>query len=59
MGMKETKKMLDIIEKQYREANNEYQKEQQKKFKRECRKDLILCLSIVINVMILLIAIAR
>ena len=31
--MKETKKMLAIIEKQYREANNEYNRKQQKKFK--------------------------
>lgn len=27
MGMKETKKMLEIIEKQYREANRQYNKE--------------------------------
>ena len=41
MGMKETKKMLEIIEKQYREANKQYNLEQQKKFKKECRRDFI------------------
>lgn len=33
MGMKETKKMLEIIEKQYRQANNEYNKELKRKAK--------------------------
>ena len=56
--MKETKKMLEIIEKQYREANNEYQKEQQKKFKRECNKDFILGASIFMNIVIILTVIA-
>ena len=58
MGMKETKKMLGIIEKQYREANKKYQEEQKKKFKRECNKDFILCASIFLNVVILLTIIA-
>ena len=52
--MKETKKMLEIIEKQYREANAKYNKEQQKKFKRECRRDFILGASIFANIVILL-----
>ena len=56
--MKETKKMLEIIEKQYREANNEYQKQQQKKFKQECRRDFILGASIFMNIMIILTVIA-
>ena len=58
MGMKETKKMLEIIEKQYREANKEYQKQQQKKFKQECRKDFILGASIFLNIVIILTIIA-
>ena len=59
MGMKETKKMLAIIEKQYKEANNEYQKEQQKKFKKECRRDFILGASIFMNILVILIIIAK
>jgi len=57
--MKETKKMLEIIEKQYRVANKEYNDRMQKEFKRECRKDFILGASIFMNIMILLIIIAR
>lgn len=57
--MKETKKMLDIIEKQYREANKEYQEEQQKKFKKECNKDFILGASIFLNIIIILAIIAK
>lgn len=59
MGMKETKKMLEIIEKQYREANNEYNRKQQKKFKMECRKDFILGASIFLNILIILAVIAK
>ena len=55
--MSETKKMLAIIEKQYRVANKEYQIKQQKEFKRECRRDFILGASIFMNVIIILIAI--
>lgn len=56
--MKETKKMLEIIEKQYREANAKYNKGQEKKLKRECRRDFILGASIFMNIVILLIVIA-
>lgn len=57
--MKETKKMLEIIEKQYRQANKEYEKEMQRQFKRECRRDFILGASIFMNIMIFLIIISR
>lgn len=56
--MKETKKMLEIIEKQYRVANKEYNESKRKQFKRECRRDFILGASIFMNIMILLIIIA-
>lgn len=56
--MKETKKMLEVIEKQYREANKQYQLEQKKQFKKECNKDLILCVSIFLNITIILTIIA-
>lgn len=35
MGMKETKKMLEIIEKQYRQANNDYNKQIKKNKRNE------------------------
>lgn len=35
MGMKETKKMLEIIEKQYRQANNDYNKQVKKNKRNE------------------------
>lgn len=56
--MKETKKMLSIIEKQYREANKQYQLEQKRKFKKECNKDFILGASIFMNIVIILTIIA-
>lgn len=56
--MEETKKMLKIIEKQYREANKKYQEEQQRKFKKECNRDLILGASIFLNITIILTIIA-
>lgn len=56
--MKETKKMLEIIEKQYREANKQYQLEQQEKFKKECRRDFILGASLFMNIVIILTIIA-
>lgn len=59
MGMKETKKMLGIIEKQYREANKQYQEEQQKKFKKECRREFILGASIFLNIVLILAIIAK
>lgn len=52
--MKETKKMLAIIEKQYREANKEYQKQQQMKFKKECRREFWLGALMFFNVMLLM-----
>ena len=52
--MKETKKMLDIIEKQYREANNNYNKKQQEKFKKECRREFWLGALLFFNIMLLI-----
>lgn len=52
--MKETKKMLAIIEKQYREANKEYQKQQQIKFKKECRREFWLGALLFFNIMLLI-----
>ena len=52
--MKETKKMLAIIEKQYREANNEYQKKQEEKFKKECRREFWLGAFMFFNMMLLI-----
>lgn len=57
--MKETKKMLEIIEKQYRQANKKYNKEMQRQFKRECRRDFILGASIFMNIIIILIILSR
>lgn len=51
--MKETKKMLAIIEKQYREANAEYQRQQQKKFKKECNREFWLGAFVFFNMMLL------
>lgn len=60
--MKDTKKMLEIIEKQYREANKEYREKQEKKAKRELkrqsRRDCLLGASIFMNIVIILIIIA-
>lgn len=58
MGMKETKKMLSIIEKQYREANNQYNKQQQENFKKECRREFILGASIFLNIVLIITIIA-
>ena len=52
--MKETKKMLDIIEKQYREANKEWNKKQQEKFKKECRREFWLGALMFLNIMLLI-----
>lgn len=56
--MKETKKMLGVIEAQYRKANAEYQKQQQEKFKKECRRDFILGASLFLNITLILTIIA-
>lgn len=56
--MKETKKMLAIIEKQYIEANLQYKKQQQEKFKKECRKEFILGASLFLNIALILTIIA-
>ena len=56
--MKETKKMLQIIEAQYREANNNYNKQQQEKFKKECRREFILGTSLFLNITLILTIIA-
>ena len=52
--MKETKKMLQIIEAQYREANDNYNKQQQEKFKKECRREFWLGALMFFNVMLLI-----
>lgn len=57
--MKETKKMLEIIENQYREANKKYNEEQEKKFKKECRNEFIFYASLFANLVILLILLGR
>lgn len=56
--MKETKKMLDIIEKQYREANQQWNKKQQENFKKECRREFILGASLFLNITLILTIIA-
>ena len=52
--MKETKKMLQIIEAQYREANDNYNKQQQEKFKKECRREFWLGALMFFNIMLLI-----
>lgn len=56
--MKETKKMLQIIEKQYKEANAEYNKKQQEKFKKECRREMLFGASLFLNIVVILTIIA-
>lgn len=57
--MKETKKMLEIIEKQYRQANKEYNEKQEKNFKKECRKEFLFNALLFMNLVILLILLGR
>lgn len=57
--MKETKKMLEIIEKQYRQANKEYNEKQEKNFKKQCRNDFIFNALVFMNLVILLILLGR
>lgn len=52
--MKETKKMLGVIEAQYRKANAEYQKQQQDKLKKECRREFWLGALLFFNIMLLI-----
>ena len=56
--MEETKKMLNIIQKQYRKANQQWNKKQQEKFKKECRRDFILGASLFLNITLILTIIA-
>lgn len=52
------KEMRERMEKQYREANAEYQKQQQDKFKKECRREFILGSSLFLNITLILTIIA-
>ena len=56
MGMKETKKMLEIIEKQYRQANNDYNK-QIKKNKRNEKILNIVAIGLIVLAMILFVTV--
>ena len=52
--MKETKKMMGIIEAQYRKANEEYRKGLKRKQKMESIKTNIMCASLFLNLLIVL-----
>ena len=52
--MKETKKMMGVIEKQYREANEEYRKGLKRKQKIESIKTNVMCASLFLNLLIVL-----
>lgn len=52
MGMKETKKMLEIIEKQYREANNNYNKEVKKQIKKERISKIVLVIMLLVTMIL-------
>ena len=52
--MKETKKMMGVIEKQYREANEEYRKGLKRKQKMESIKTNVMCASLMLNIILVL-----
>ena len=52
--MKETKKMLGVIEAQYRKANEEYRKGLKRKQKMESIKTNVMCASLFLNLLIVL-----
>lgn len=52
--MKETKKMMGVIEAQYRKANEEYRKGLKRKQKIESIKTNVMCASLFLNLLIVL-----
>jgi hypothetical protein len=52
--MKETKKMMGVIEQQYRKANEEYRKGLKRKQKIESIKTNVMCASLFLNLLIVL-----
>ena len=52
--MKETKKMMGVIEAQYRKANEEYRKGLKRKQKMESIKTNVMCGSLFLNLIIVL-----
>ena len=52
--MNETKKMMGVIEKQYRKANEEYRKSLKRKQKMENIKTNVMCASLFLNLIIVL-----
>lgn len=52
--MKETKKMLGVIEAQYRKANEEYRKGLKRKQKIESIKTNVMCASLMLNIILVL-----
>jgi hypothetical protein len=52
--MKETKKMMGVIEAQYRKANEEYRKGLKRKQKMESIKTNVMCASLFLNLLIVL-----
>lgn len=52
--MKETKKMMGVIEAQYRKANEEYRKGLKRKQKIESIKTNVMCASLFLNLIIVL-----
>lgn len=52
--MKETKKMMGVIEAQYRKANEEYRKGLKRKQKMESIKTNIMCASLFLNMLLIL-----
>ena len=52
--MKETKKMMGVIEAQYRKANEEYRKGLKRKQKIESIKTNVMCASLFFNLVIVL-----
>lgn len=52
--MKETKKMMGVIEAQYRKANEEYRKGLKRKQKMESIKTNVMCASLMLNIILVL-----
>lgn len=52
--MKETKKMIGVIEAQYRKANEEYRKGLKRKQKIESIKTNVMCASLMLNIILVL-----
>lgn len=52
--MKETKKMMGVIEAQYRKANEEYRKRLKRKQKMESIKTNVMCASLMLNIILVL-----